>query len=118
MPAPTALRQQPEELTAAINVPLPIESACSFASLVTARIVLLTVLDQDEELLLDTAMELSDVPIACENDTVMVVDEEGKPKFAAQKNIDGPTKIENRKVPIPPHRMSPLKTEWTKVCIY
>jgi len=77
----------------------------------------LTVPDQDDELLLDTAMELSDFqPVIGENDVDMVVDEEGKPKFAAQKNVDGPTKIENRKVPIPPHRMSPLKASWTKVC--
>jgi len=77
----------------------------------------LTVPDQDDELLLDTAMELSDFqPVIGENDVDMVVDEEGKPKFAAQRNVDGPTKIENRKVPIPPHRMSPLKASWTKVC--
>lgn len=77
----------------------------------------MTVPDQDDELLLDTAMELSDFqPVIGENDVDMVVDEEGKPKFAAQRNVDGPTKIENRKVPIPPHRMSPLKASWTKVC--
>lgn len=79
----------------------------------------MTILAQDEELLLDTAMELGDFqPVIGENDAEMVVDEEGKPKFAAQKNIDGPTKIENRKVPIPPHRMSPLKASWTKVRRY
>jgi len=116
MPAPTALRQQPEDLAAALNTPLPTESMCISNFLFKTALILLA---QDEEFLLDTAMELSDAqPVIGENDTEMVVDEEGKPKFAAQKNIDGPTKIENRKVPIPPHRMSPLKASWAKVCRY
>ncbi|KAG9246664.1 hypothetical protein BJ878DRAFT_436774 [Calycina marina] len=97
MPAPTALRQQPEYAIAAANVPLPID-------------------DQDDELLLDTAMEIGEVqPVVGAEDSEMFVDEEGKPRFPAQKNINGPTKIENRKVPIPPHRISPLKASWAKI---
>ncbi|KAH8602525.1 hypothetical protein B0O99DRAFT_518 [Bisporella sp. PMI_857] len=97
MPAPTALQKKPDELSAAADVPLPVES-------------------QDEELLLDAPMEMNDVQVATEgDDAVMRIDEEGRPKFAAQKNIDGPARIETRKVPIPPHRMAPLKATWPKI---
>jgi RNA-binding protein PNO1 len=61
----------------------------------------------------------------------MTVDEEGRPRFPAAKNTvniplqsqtssakfmqDGPRRVETRKVPIPPHRLSPLKAAWTKL---
>jgi len=100
MPAPTALLWQPEELAEAASVPLP--------------------QDEDDELLLDAPdMPLSNppvmVPTASENDTEMHIDEEGRPRFAPAKNTDGPARIETRKVPIPPHRMTPLKASWPKI---
>ncbi|RDL34615.1 Eukaryotic type KH-domain (KH-domain type I) [Venustampulla echinocandica] len=101
MPAPTALSRRPEELAEAANVPLPMES-------------------QDDELLLDapeattSAMEV--VQLATEGaDTEMNIDEEGRPRFAPAKNTEGPSRIEIRKVLIPPHRMSPLKAAWPKM---
>jgi RNA-binding protein PNO1 len=45
----------------------------------------------------------------------MYVDEEGRPKFPQAKNTDGPTRVETRKVPIPPHRLSPLKAHWAQI---
>lgn len=43
------------------------------------------------------------------------VDEEGRPRFApASAKVDA-VRIEHRKVPIPPHRMTPLKTAWPKI---
>lgn len=45
----------------------------------------------------------------------MQIDEEGRPKFAPAKNIDGPLRVETRKVLVPPHRMSPLKASWPKI---
>lgn len=51
-------------------------------------------------------------------DTGMQIDEEGRPRFApASMQSDSPTavRIQSRKVPIPPHRMSPLKTNWPKI---
>ena len=59
----------------------------------------------------------------------MHIDEEGRPKFSPAKAIvrplprveapltsqDGPHRVETRKVPIPPHRMTPLKASWPKI---
>ncbi|KAH8814104.1 hypothetical protein F5882DRAFT_65057 [Hyaloscypha sp. PMI_1271] len=100
MPAPTALLIRPEEVAeAAANVPLPVK-------------------DQDDEFLLDAPdavpSETSAVQPA-EGDTEMTVDEEGRPRFPAAKNTDGPRRVETRKVPIPPHRLSPLKAAWAKL---
>ncbi|MCJ1377400.1 pre-rRNA-processing protein pno1 [Xylographa soralifera] len=48
-------------------------------------------------------------------DTEMQIDEEGRPKFPPAKNVDGQHISETRKVPIPPHRMTPLKSSWPKI---
>ncbi|KIW61925.1 pre-rRNA-processing protein PNO1 [Exophiala xenobiotica] len=51
-------------------------------------------------------------------DIGMQIDEEGRPRFApVSTQSDSPTavRIQSRKVPIPPHRMSPLKTNWPKI---
>ncbi|KAK8113986.1 Pre-rRNA-processing protein PNO1 [Apiospora kogelbergensis] len=45
----------------------------------------------------------------------MDVDEEGKPHFAPARDTGSVARIETRKVPIPPHRMSPLKATWPKI---
>ncbi|KAH0559530.1 pre-rRNA-processing protein pno1 [Trichoglossum hirsutum] len=122
MPAPTALQRRPEEATdGAEKVPLPMEV--------------------DDELLIDpTNSTPADTkssqaaPVTSENDVDMHIDEEGRPLFAPAKNTvcvpasdpffarpnpnpwqDGPLKVETRKVPIPPHRMSPLKASWSKI---
>jgi len=97
MPAPTALLRRPEELAEeAANVPLPLEE------------------DQDE-LLLDTpSTDATAVHIAAGDDE-MHIDEEGRPRFAPAKNTDGPARVEVRKVPVPPHRMTPLKATWPKI---
>ena len=45
----------------------------------------------------------------------MIIDEEGRPIFAPAKKSDGPHISETRKVPIPPHRMTPLRSSWPKI---
>lgn len=45
----------------------------------------------------------------------MSIDEEGRPRFAPARNDGMAARVEMRKVPIPPHRMAPLKHEWTKI---
>ncbi|ODV68103.1 hypothetical protein HYPBUDRAFT_152744 [Hyphopichia burtonii NRRL Y-1933] len=45
----------------------------------------------------------------------MVLDENGKPKFAAASQAGMKVKLESRKVPVPPHRMTPLKNTWIKI---
>ncbi|KAM3537222.1 hypothetical protein ARSEF1564_009854 [Beauveria bassiana] len=99
MPAPTALKQADE-------ASLPMES---------------TVVEQDggDEFLLDAEAVLGEgdfmAPQDPEGDDSMAVDEEGRPRFAPSKNIDLVTRVETRKVPIPPHRMTPLKHNWTTI---
>ncbi|CAK7205190.1 pre-rRNA-processing protein pno1 [Sporothrix eucalyptigena] len=48
-------------------------------------------------------------------DANMDIDEESRPKFAAAKDSETVVRREVRKIPIPPHRMSPLKATWSKI---
>ena len=45
----------------------------------------------------------------------MSIDEEGRPQFPPAKPADNVHLKEQRKVPIPPHRMAPLKAAWSKI---
>ncbi|ODV91896.1 hypothetical protein CANCADRAFT_78724 [Tortispora caseinolytica NRRL Y-17796] len=45
----------------------------------------------------------------------MHVDSEGKPRFAASNKSGERIKFEMRKVPVPPNRMTPLKSAWGKI---
>ena len=111
MPAPTALQRAPEALAVDIQqfedaheIPLPPSTA-------------------DENLDVDiitTSEQLAVDSISQSEDTLMQIDEEGRPRFAPVTNSsqpDSPTslRIQSRKVPIPPHRMTPLKTSWPKI---
>ncbi|KAF2134318.1 Pre-rRNA-processing protein PNO1 [Dothidotthia symphoricarpi CBS 119687] len=103
MPAPTALQRRPEDLAEdvtmeATNIPLPAE-------------------DEDAELLDMSALPTDfppDAPDAPTEDALMT-DETGRPKFAPSKSIPLAFRREQRKVPIPPHRMTPLKNAWPKI---
>lgn len=45
----------------------------------------------------------------------MRIDEEGRPVFAPEKINNSVYRVETRKVPVPPHRMTPLKANWPKI---
>ncbi|KAH7017874.1 hypothetical protein EDB80DRAFT_889022 [Ilyonectria destructans] len=100
MPAPTALKQA-EDTPLATSVPLPA--------------------DNDEEFLLDAPDALPEDGSAFavmeegSSDDGMAIDEEGRPRFAPAKDIDPVTRVETRKIPIPPHRMTPLKKSWPTI---
>ncbi|KAF5020262.1 hypothetical protein F66182_7710 [Fusarium sp. NRRL 66182] len=100
MPAPTALKKA-EDAPLAVDVPLPVE-------------------DNDDEFLLDAPDALATdanvlVPVTESNEDSMAIDEEGRPRFAPARDIDPVTRVETRKIPIPPHRMTPLKQSWTSI---
>lgn len=104
MPAPTALKAAPEEPAA--NIPLPTES-------------------QDDDILIDAPDAAAAAPDAeveapqqpAETDMQLddAVDEEGRPRFAPSSSRSEAVRVEHRKVPIPPHRMTPLKASWPKI---
>ncbi|KAG7288102.1 pre-rRNA-processing protein pno1 [Staphylotrichum longicolle] len=92
MPAPTALAQPIAASDAALPAP-----------------------EQEDELLVDmqeanTAEPSAAAPPTAADDTDMAIDEEGRPRFAPGKDIDPVRRAETRKIPIPPNRMSALKT--------
>ncbi|RKP07440.1 pre-rRNA-processing protein PNO1 [Thamnocephalis sphaerospora] len=70
---------------------------------------------RNDEVMIDP--EALQVPGLTAADTAMAVDEsEAKPRFKPMTatRVRG-SKGEARKVPIPPHRMSPLRREWLKI---
>ncbi|KAJ5860599.1 uncharacterized protein N7529_007909 [Penicillium soppii] len=96
MSAPTALRQEkPEAQPQAVSY------------------------DQDDEILIDAQASNEGVPVnpvAESTEEEMRIDEEGRPVFTPAKDVATAYRIETRKVPVPPHRMTPLKANWPKIC--
>ncbi|BCR84982.1 pre-rRNA-processing protein PNO1 [Aspergillus chevalieri] len=103
MPAPTALLRRPEEMasteasTAAPPVP-----------------------NQDDEVLIDAQDSAendfsNNPPAEPAQDSEMRIDEEGRPVFTPERNTNSVYRVETRKVPVPPHRMTPLKANWPKI---
>ncbi|CUM63532.1 uncharacterized protein PRCAT00001109001 [Priceomyces carsonii] len=45
----------------------------------------------------------------------IALNDSGKPKFSSAGKSSMKVKLESRKVPVPPHRMAPLKNNWTKI---
>lgn len=103
MPAPTALQRNPDLLgdLEPENVPLPNSNEDDFAFTITTA--------TPESCLVEPRTD----PL--EADEEMQIDEEGRPRFAPAKAENAAVRIQSRKVPVPPHRMSPLKTSWPKI---
>jgi RNA-binding protein PNO1 len=55
-------------------------------------------------------------PVTESAEEEMRIDEEGRPVFTPAKDVAAAYRIETRKVPVPPHRMTPLKANWPKIC--
>jgi RNA-binding protein PNO1 len=109
MPAPTALQRRPEEFAENVAEDMAVDASA----------VPLPVDGDDAELIdmnfePDAAAVVVTAPEASADDTPMT-DESGRPKFAPAKSIPLAFRREQRKVPIPPHRMTPLKTAWPKM---
>ncbi|CUM50253.1 Pre-rRNA-processing protein PNO1 [Debaryomyces fabryi] len=76
------------------------------------------VVDGEEEMLIDASsvpQEEEEGATKKKESNEMVLDESGKPKFSAASKSGMKVKLESRKVPVPPHRMTPLKNTWTKI---
>lgn len=103
MPAPTALQRRPDELATDVAMhSLPADEPSESADLIDMAAVA-------DQVLPDTNHPSAD-------DTAML-DESERPHFAPAHSVPLAFRRETRKVPIPPHRMTPLKTAWPKIYV-
>lgn len=117
MPAPTALLRAPEQLAEDENIPDVAQresyslKSQAFANNITAE-------PEDAFDFNNPSLETptsKDVASASSPDTSMAVDAECRPKFAPSTDTTLLHRAETRKVPVPPHRMTPLKATWPKI---
>ncbi|KAL9006699.1 MAG: hypothetical protein Q9188_000573 [Gyalolechia gomerana] len=99
MPAPTALLRRPDELAEASAIPLPPDNGDA------------------EDVLVESALTAptEDAVPNSDQGSKMQIDEEGRPKFPPAKIAVTKHRAETRKVLVPPHRMTPLKSAWPKI---
>ncbi|GMF80247.1 unnamed protein product [Aspergillus oryzae] len=89
MPAPTALKGLDQTTTAGVPV--------TQAAIAEESVPVLAPLGENAQ------------------DTDMRIDEEGRPVFTPAKDTNTVYRVETRKVPVPPHRFSPLKASWSRI---
>ncbi|GAP83487.1 putative pre-rRNA-processing protein PNO1 [Rosellinia necatrix] len=102
MPAPTALLKPVTDDIPPANAP-SLESG-----------------DDDDAFALEGMNDLPESNIiqaaaTAEGEEMDIVDEEDRPHFPQAQNDDGAFRIQSRKVPVPPHRFSPLKSAWPQI---
>ncbi|KAJ2986051.1 hypothetical protein NUW58_g5216 [Xylaria curta] len=76
--------------------------------------------DNDDDFALEGMNDLPEssailAPTTAEGEDMEIVDEEDRPHFPQVQNEDGPFRAQSRKVPVPPHRFSPLKSNWPQI---
>ncbi|RLV89760.1 Pre-rRNA-processing protein PNO1 [Spathaspora sp. JA1] len=71
--------------------------------------------EPEEEMLIDTSIPEPIPSTSTTTTNTTAFDESGKPKFSPEATATMKVKLEGRKVPIPPHRMTPLKNSWIKI---
>lgn len=101
MPAPTAKKQtQATEPTTDAAVAIPETEGA-----------------EEDEVMISMDGPREDIAVLQEkdDDAAMTLDQDGKPRFASAVNAGEGVKPGRQKVPIPPHRMAPLKNEWMKI---
>lgn len=111
MPAPTALKAAPQEPAA--DIPLPTDPQ-EDEDLLDAPAAEATLTSSDQTQPQAGGPAPQDDPESMQVDHL---DEEGRPRFtpASASGAADVVRIEHRKVPIPPHRMTPLKAAWPKI---
>jgi RNA-binding protein PNO1 len=100
MPAPTALVRAPEQFAEGLAA-TPLDSSVSAPA-------------PADVMTLDTTIP-SITTDTTNTDDAMHIDTEGRPTFAPEKDGNIVHRAEARKVPVPPHRMTPLKASWPKI---
>lgn len=99
MPAPTALQRAPSPLANEETLHEPAQSAV-----------------EDDGVLISTSVpEAHPSEAATTTDSAMEVDSESRPLFAPETASSSSVRVEERKIRIPPHRMTPLKASWPKI---
>lgn len=80
-----------------------------------ARLILIDAKEND--VLVDIAATVpAHIPASSSDPgTAMQIDEEGRPRFPPAKPVGMVHRAETRKVLVPPHRMTPLKSSWPKI---
>ncbi|GAW14555.1 hypothetical protein ANO14919_039580 [Xylariales sp. No.14919] len=76
--------------------------------------------DNDEDFALEGMNDLPEssaiqAPATAQGEDMEIVDEEDRPHFPQVQNEDGAFRTQSRKVPVPPHRFSPLKNNWPQI---
>lgn len=120
MPAPTALLWRPNELAEAEadSLPSPSDSQQYSRDLHLWLPNKFATEENGDEILVDatsTEPSAQQDTVAEKVDSVMQVDEEGHPKFPPAKGVERTLKVEARKILIPFHRLSSLKSSWPKI---
>lgn len=119
MPAPTALQRKPEDLAHEVAVvqEVDVEDNADVSGSGASE----QYFSPEDEATRPTHQ--SPGALLENEDTSMQIDSEGRPHFQPSTDIIGVTtttrtlanKIQSRKVPIPPHRFTPLKNAWPKI---
>ncbi|KAL8338267.1 hypothetical protein RB601_006491 [Gaeumannomyces tritici] len=113
MPAPTAVKALAADEVAATAPPaMDIDATLALTDGGEAP--------EEEEFMLGTAER--DILVAAETIAApaeqggeMAIDEESRPRFAPARDTEPAARRETRKVPVPPHRMTPLKANWPQI---
>ncbi|KAI0966307.1 pre-rRNA-processing protein [Xylaria arbuscula] len=76
--------------------------------------------DNNDEFALEGMNDLPEssaiqAPATAQGEEMEIVDEEERPHFPQVQNDDGSFRAQSRKVPVPPHRFSPLKSNWPQI---
>lgn len=110
MPAPTALQRRPEE---------PIQDVADTTPLPGDNDDLLITTDPVTPSATETSALPTSTPFPVADSTtdteMTTVSPEGRPLFPPSTDAPTAIRIQNRKIPIPPHRMTPLKHSWPKI---
>ncbi|CAF9928850.1 MAG: pre-rRNA-processing protein pno1 [Alectoria fallacina] len=99
MPTPTALLRRPEELAAAEPTPVSQDK-------------------HGDDILVDvtrTTPPAQEDTVVEHLDSAVEIDEEGRPVFPPAKDIKKSHRVEARKLQVPYHRMTALKSNWPKI---